>query len=28
VILRGGEIQARQFDMIPAGTIPVDWGGG
>src|SRR5690242_14699686 len=23
--LHGGEIQARQFDMIPAGTIPVDW---
>jgi protease I len=23
--LHGGEIQARQFDMISAGTIPVDW---
>ena len=23
--LHRGEIQARQFDMIPAGTIPVDW---
>jgi len=25
VILHGGEIQARQFDMISAGTIAVDW---
>ena len=23
--LHGGEIQARQFDMISAGTIQVDW---